>query len=116
MRTINRAALLVRPKEPYLAWAANLDDKGESDAWSLRGHTSVYLVAEDPEERDESAPLELYYQEIFESELASWHTDESVWPPTENLETFLSWFDVEAQSLVFDLEDTLLDVTDNGDV
>jgi len=75
MRTINRSALLVRPKEPYLDWARNVDDDPFDAAQSLRGKTSVYLVAQDPEEREESAALELYFQEIFESELEAWHTE-----------------------------------------
>ena len=107
MHTINRSALLVRPKEPYLKWAEDLDDDS-GDAHSLRGETSVYLVAEDPEGRQESAALELYFREIFESELAVWYFDESAWPQNRDLKTFLAWFDVEAQSIVWDLDEARL--------
>lgn len=103
MQTINRSALLVRPKEPYLTWAANVDD-GAEDVDVLSGKTSVYLVAQDPDEREESAPIEDYSGMIFEAELEAWYTDENRWPKVRNHATFLEWFDVEAKSLVWDLE------------
>jgi hypothetical protein len=104
-RTINRAVLVVRPKQPYLDWAMALDD-GAEDALSLREHFSVYLVAEDPEGRKESAPVRRYFRRIFERELELWYTDESAWPAKRDFKTFLTWFDVQAESMICDLEDT----------
>ena len=104
MRTVNRAAILVRPKEPYLAWAAGLDDADPDVVEVLRNKTSVYLVAQDPEGRQESAPIEGYSQIIFEAELEAWYRDASTWPSPRDHATFLEWFEVEAESIVRDLE------------
>lgn len=102
---VNRAALVVRPREPFIAWAASVDPDLEDLATSLRGHTSVYLVAEDPNGCEESAPLELYFREVFEQELGSWYLDETAWPQVRDLATFHEWFEVQAESEVIDLED-----------
>jgi hypothetical protein len=47
---INRSALIVRPKKPYLDWAAGLDDSGVSA--DIKGDETVYLIPEiDDEEQ-----------------------------------------------------------------
>lgn len=105
---MNRAALIVRPKEPYLRWAASLDDEGADDAEFFRNRVAVYLVAEDPREQAETAPLENYYERIFEMELEAWYLDENKWPESRDLQTFLEWFDVTGESLIVDLESSRL--------
>lgn len=112
MRTLNRAALVVRPREPYLKWAASIDDEAAEAAIPLRARVSVYLVAEDPRGEEESAPLENYFEEIFEHELEAWYTDENRWPPVRDMVTFLEWFDVSRESIVLDLESYKLQTED----
>jgi hypothetical protein len=110
MKTINRAALIVRPKEPYLRWAASVDEDSSADAGSLRDHVSIYLVAEDPRGEQETAPLENYYERIFEAELEGWYLDENKWPEPRDLKMFMEWFDARGESLVVDLEASNLGV------
>ena len=44
-RTINRAALIVRPKQPYVDWANSVDDEGpRAILQELRTDPSIYLV------------------------------------------------------------------------
>lgn len=76
MQTINRAAIVVRLKEPSISWAGKVDDAAEDLAENLRGKTSVYLVAQDSEGQEESAPIELHSRRILESELEAWSLDE----------------------------------------
>ncbi|MFC1573339.1 hypothetical protein ACFL6M_07050 [Candidatus Eisenbacteria bacterium] len=104
MRTVNRSALVVRPRDPYLRWASELDEDSAGLAESIRGKSSVYLVAPDPQEEHESAPIEQYYERIFELELEAWHTDPDDWPRVRDYRTFQEWFDVDAESIVVDLE------------
>ena len=113
MRSINRAALLVRPKEPYLQWAASLDDEAPAMAESIKGKTSIYLVAEDPTGREESAPIKRYFKDIFDHELEMWHTDEADWPKHRDLKMFHEWFDVEAKSLVWDMEPSPIEIDED---
>jgi hypothetical protein len=103
MRMINRAALVVMPKEPCLRWIASLDDEAPGQDVSLPHSVSIYLVPEDPKEEEETAPIEDFFEEIFENELAGWSSDEDDWPSVRDLKTFLDWFDVRGESVVIDL-------------
>ena len=103
-RSINRAALVVRPRQPYLDWAASVDAEAPEHAKALLNRVSVYLVAEDPKGQEETSPLENYYEEIFELELAAWYTDEDQWPKLRTLALFHEWFEAVGESLVVDLE------------
>ncbi len=103
MRKMNRAAFVVRPREPYLRWAAGVDEDAPAEARSLAGRAAVYLVPEDPTGREETPPLADYFEEIFRVELESWDTEERGWPPVRDLKIFLEWFEVVGQSMVVDL-------------
>ena len=103
-RSINRAALVVRPRQPYLDWAASVDAEAPEHAKALLNRVSVYLVGEDPKEEAETAPLENYFEEIFELELAAWYTDEDQWPKPRTLALFHEWFEAVGESVVTDLE------------
>jgi hypothetical protein len=105
MRTINRSVLIVRPRGPYLTWAAGLDLDEDTAAETLRSRVAIYLVAEDPAGESETPPLEGYFTRIFECELEAWLTDRAEWPKQRDLVTFEAWFDVVGESIVFDLED-----------
>jgi hypothetical protein len=110
MRTVNRAAFIVRPREPYLEWAANVDDDAADAANALHGRCSVYLVPEDPRGEAETSPLADVAEQIFEMELKAWYLDRDRWPKTRDIETFERWFDVSGESLVVDLATTALEV------
>jgi len=106
-RWINRAAIVVRPARPYLEWASRLKDDSDDDAAEqtkeLEKHVAVYLVAEDLSGKEETAPLEQYFKQIFEAELSAWWTDENDWPQERTLSTFQEWFEVARESVVTDL-------------
>jgi hypothetical protein len=87
-----------------------LDEDSPDLAESLRGRNSVYLAAQDPYQREESAPIEQYFARIFELELEAWHTDPADWPRVRDFHTFQGWFEVERRSIVVDLERSRLEV------
>lgn len=100
---LNRGALIVRPAQPYLDWAASLDDSGilpDGD-----GEVTVYLIPEYEEDRTAQKVLQSVYAEVFERELFGWCTDESLWPERRTLAIFKKWFIVEMHSIVEDLSD-----------
>lgn len=100
---LNRAALIVRPKQPFLDWAAGLDDSGlVPDA---AGERTVYLVPEFESNEEGLRILKRVYAEIFERELDSWHTDSSAWPQMRDFKTFQEWFSFELHSVVEDVVD-----------
>lgn len=103
---LNRAALIVRPKQPFLDWAASLDNSGLVP--DVAGEHTVYLVPEFESEEEGQQVLRHVYVEIFERELDDWHTDESAWPEKRDFKTFQEWFSIELHSVVEDVVDDVL--------
>jgi hypothetical protein len=96
MTTIKRVALSVRPKEPYIAWAARRRDDARF-APLLRCWTSVYLVDDDTTDRSGADTVQRHYEEIFERELAALLADRALWPASRDFKTFTDWFEVKAE-------------------
>jgi hypothetical protein len=107
---LNRGVLLVRPAQPFIDWAASLDDSGVLP--TVDGEQTVYLVPEFGYEFEKRAILEEVFAEVFASELFGWHTDESVWPQSRTLKMFHEWFSIEMHSVVEDLCDYPLEDDD----
>lgn len=100
---LNRAALIVRPKQPYIDWAAGLDDSGlVPDAGDEQ---TVYLIPGYTDEDEAWEIIEEVYETVFESELYDWHTDEADWPQGRDFEMFQEWFEIELHAVVEDLCD-----------
>jgi len=98
---LNRSTVMVRPKQPYLDWAAQVDD---SDVVPDPGdERTVYLIPEYDDEDQAWELLEEIYPEIFENELYGWHTDEDAWPQERSFTMFQEWFEIELNSIVEDL-------------
>ena len=98
MVLVNRAVLIVKPKQPFLDWANSTEGPryDPDDAFP-------FLVAElDGDKRCERTVMK-HYREIFEQALYSWMTDESIWPPKRDLKMFRKWFDAEYHEPTADL-------------
>ena len=104
MYEIDRAVLIVKPRQPYLDWARSVNRECEMFTLEqLRCDCSSYLVPQIWQDSDAEEIVEECYEVIFEEQLEAWDTDESHWPQERDLETFRQWFDCEWHSLVFDL-------------
>ena len=113
MFEVNRSVLVVKPKQPFLAWALSLDDEiKDLTLESLRKDCTAYLVPEIEFDSDQHQVLEWCFELLFEEQLDGWHTEPKDWPQNRNLEMFLEWFEVEFHSLVFDLCDYQIQVID----
>jgi hypothetical protein len=110
MKTINRGGLIVRPRTPYLEWVAGMRDTAAEAVATFADRFAVYLVREDPDEESETAPLEDFYEKVFELELEACCVNEDYWPENRTLAMFLEWFDVQGESLVIYLGDEELEV------
>ena len=98
---LNRSSVIVRPKQPYLDWAAQLDDSGIAP--DPNDECTIYLI---PEYDDDIQALEILskcFDVIFEAELEGWHTAESSWPKKRDFKMFRNWFSFEFHSVVEDL-------------
>lgn len=108
MHLINRAAIIVRPKQPFIDWASNTDEEAGMSAEFLKDEFQIYLVPEDPRGESEIPPLEQVFEEIFIDQLNGWYMDDSTWPEPITLELFHEWFDVQGNSMVMDLGRTYI--------
>lgn len=98
---LNRSALIVRPKQPFIDWALQLDDSGLVP--NPDGERTIYLLPEYDDDFDALTVLSEAYDIIFEAELEGWHTHEPDWPRNRTFAMFRNWFDFEFHSIVEDL-------------
>ena len=103
MKIVNRSALTIIPRQPYVDWANTLDDVPKLDITSPHYEYDVYLVDEIADGDDLDWVLHAYYPQIFYEALMGWHTDPRDWPDIFEFETFQQWFEVRVSSGVFDL-------------
>ncbi len=108
---LNRGVLIVRPRQPYLDWAAALDDSGLTP--DPDDEQTVYLIPSFDDDDDARGILQEIYAEIFERELDAWHTDEAAWPQNRDFAMFKEWFEIELHSVVEDVcNDAIIDDED----
>jgi hypothetical protein len=101
---VNRGVIVIKPKQPFVDWINEWDDSGEQTSLDeARAECTAYLVPCWNNDAELKFILGTIYRSIFEAELESWYTDESMWPRRRGYKTFLEWFDVEAHSVVFEL-------------
>ena len=100
---LNRGAVIIRPGQAYIDWAAGLDDSGIVP--EVGGEHTVYLIPEYDDDLHAMEILSQGYEGIFEMELAGWHLDESRWPKNRTFSMFREWFVIEFHSVVEDLCD-----------
>jgi hypothetical protein len=116
MSEINRSLVILKPKQPFLDWARTLDDEDKDLTLEQLAEDSIaYLIPEVWQDSDQQLLLESYYDVLFEKQLEGWWTDEADWPKKRSLKMFLDWFEFEFHSLVFDLGDEPIRITENGE-
>ncbi len=105
IRRVKRAAVNIKPRQPYLDWANSLDPDGVKIGVDYMPEGRVYLVEDVPEGLlDVPALVRPYYEAIWEEELGAWHRREADWPQRRDFTTFQAWFELELHSLVLDLK------------
>ena len=110
---INRSAVIIRPKEPYIQWAARLDDSGILP--SATAEPSMYLMPEYDDDAGAWALLEHAFDAIFDTELEAWHTEPTDWPKNRSFSMFRDWFEITFVSLIEDLCEGPIVNDDDGD-
>lgn len=100
---LNRSALILRYKQPFVDWINGVDPSGSNSLTfaELEQERNVYLVeVEDQQELERW--LELNHQALFEEELFGWYTDSTLWPSERSLELLREWCSFEFHSVVID--------------
>ncbi|MBP6013947.1 MAG: hypothetical protein KBA31_17095 [Alphaproteobacteria bacterium] len=98
---LNRCAVIIRPAQPFLDWAAALDDSG--DMPDPGDEQTVYLLPDLADGGDIDEMIAEAFDIMFENELGAWHTHEPDWPKPRTLAMFKQWFTIEVHSVIQDL-------------
>ena len=106
---LNRSALIVRAKEPFLKWLKSLPDPADVSRDIINHDNTAYLLPDLSSGFEEAELLEQFYGLIFEEQLDGWRVEKNDWPEKRDLQTFNNWFDVEFHSVVLDLVDAPLE-------
>ena len=101
---VNRAAVILRYKDPFIHWVNEADPYVDDPGITLERanqERTVYLINDADAENLEEW-ISLNFEQLFESELEGWYTDESLWPKNRNRKLFDKWFSVECHSVIVD--------------
>ena len=101
--SINRNAILVRPKKPFFDWLNDIT-KDEEPIVEL-DESNIYLIREMDSNEDVANWGERNFDQLFVNELNDWYTDEAGWPTHRTYQMFSDWFSVEIHSMLLDLEE-----------
>lgn len=95
---INRSALMLTPKPPFLEWLKSLDIELDGND-SL--DSSTYLLDENIGDLDKW--LQKKFDIFFKMELAEWHPVKKDWPMKRTYKMFTEWFVVSRSTAVYDM-------------
>jgi tetratricopeptide (TPR) repeat protein len=113
VQTINRHAITIKWKQPFVDWANGLEEGGPKLRVDDQKNTgTVYLVPETNFEKDFPKNIKGYFSFIFEQELLSWSEDEKTWPRNRTYKIFQDWFVIIYSDLILDLTDDVLESED----
>ena len=100
---LNRSAILITPKAPYVAWANSFPDGPRFDDPDDDEAPTVFLGPDTETTNDEvRAFVDENFDLFFEHWLDSWSTDPASWPPNRTVSMFHEWFEVRIASMVID--------------
>ncbi|MBI4842720.1 MAG: hypothetical protein HY809_00125 [Nitrospirae bacterium] len=101
---VNRAAIILRYKEPFIRWINESDPDNPSPDITMESaneERTVYLISDTDAETYEKW-IKSNYESLFEDELYAWYIDETLWPKNRTKKMFDEWFEVECHSVLID--------------
>ena len=104
---LNRAAVILKYKEPAVQWINAADpyhDDQQISLESVNHERTVYLISDRDADDDKALArwIKLNYEVLLEAELEGWYTDESLWPQKRTFKLFQDWFEVECHTVIED--------------
>lgn len=113
-KLINRASIVLIPKQPFLDWIRTVErSKSKDDLWlndlDIRKDRNVYLIDELESDKELEEYLKDNFEKFFLNELNDWYTDTELWPKDITFEMFREWLDIEFHSMVHDTLKTNLE-------
>jgi len=98
---LNRSAIILTPKQPYVAWASSVFDEPYEDPDESEGPT-VFLGPDADTIEEVAEFVEANFDIFFDHWLFEWCTDPTLWPRNRTLAMFREWFTVRISSMVVD--------------
>jgi hypothetical protein len=100
---LNRSALILRFKQPFVDWVNAVDPVPTSavSVADLNVESTVYLL-EVEDESELEVWLGLNGNTLFEEILNDWYTDPDLWPQDRSLAMFKNWCSFELHSVIVD--------------
>lgn len=95
---INRSALMLTPKAPFVEWVTSVDTDLEEDYIK---ETNTYLLDETIDDLDEW--LQKKFDVFFKMELGEWLSVKKEWPMKRTYKMFREWFEVSLSISVYDM-------------
>ena len=106
MESINRTAVVIKPKQPFIDWINSIpDEKIDFTLEQISADNITFLIPQYDNLEDSKKYIEKRFDQIFEWELFGWIVTEDLWPQKRTWKTFQDWFSIEINSEVFDLVD-----------
>lgn len=102
---LNRDILVVRPAEPFIAWAQGLDEQETLDPEGVRAASNAFLIPEFEDEEETWTWIEENCATVFEYMLHDWSLDPEEWPADRSWSVFQDWFSFEHVPMAWDLVD-----------
>lgn len=104
---LNRSAIVLRPKRPFLEWAATADPDHPTDPAEVAeafARPTLHLIPEYEDDEHAAEVLDAWAETLFEEMLEGWIDDPSRWPETRDRATLQEWFDIELFDMVVDTD------------
>jgi hypothetical protein len=98
MQTINRTAITIIPKQPYIDWANNVEDSAGYD----KKYVTTILIPDKYDEFNYEIYMKKIYKKIFVEELESWMMDSDDWPADMTYKIFKEWFEIICSDMTWD--------------
>ncbi len=103
LKIVNRSAILIKPKNPFLLWANQfIDLEKQCSLNQIRQDCIILLIPEVEGRGDTKKYMETNFTYVFKEFIEEYTENEEEWPVIDDVELFNSWFDTEEHSLVLD--------------
>ncbi len=103
MNSINRSAVIVVAKKPFLDWVNGLATGAPAlTLEEIRRDPGVYLIPEYEGVAGAEGMLRDGFDTIFRDQLSQWWSDPAAWPANRTLALFNKWFAHHSHSTVRD--------------
>ena len=105
MSMLNRSAIVLVPKQPYIEWTKAVFADDTAFDPSERDALPVFLGPEVVDSSEIDAFVDKHFAWLFEHWLESWCTDDALWPKRRTRKMFYEWFDIRIHSWVEEMVD-----------